>query len=289
MKTITTKSVWEAIVLMRGVDPATAAYSAAQNALIAVYINERVVKAWQRAFWAEIMLAEQRQYRATWDATLNYATGDEVYYETSDGSELYYISLQDGNVNYNPETETDWWEEVGDGFLRTIDFEQEGETEIGAVDLQFCIFDQDPRIYRFSGLVLDVMFYGDGILLSSNTAPARPWVWFRPPVRAFSLTEWSGATLYAIGDLSYLASTGLSYKALQTSTNKNPESETDYWEPVEFPAFLKTYVSNGAHADYLVDPVETAKFENKAEAELESLEQRLLDQQGVERKAVFGR
>jgi hypothetical protein len=289
MKTCTIKSVYEAICRMRGWDPATATISSTEKDLIAEFISERVKEAYEYAFWPELMLAEQRQYRATWDDAENYATGDEVYHVAADGAEGYYISLQDANIGKDPDTETTWWAEVGDDFLRTISFQQDGETEIGAVDLQNCIFDTDPRVYRFAALVQDVILYNDGILVAADEAPARPWVWFRPPPAEFSLTEWSGATNYAIGDLCYYASSGESYKALQSSTNKNPYSETSYWKPVDFPAFLKKFVRHGAHADYLLDPVERIKEENRAAAELESLEERLMDQTGVERQVIFGR
>ena len=274
---------------MRGIDPLTAALSPAQKAIIAEYINERMIEGWERAFWPEIMLAEQRQYRATWDAILNYATGDETYHVAADGTENYYVSLQDGNVGKDPDVETTWWAKVGDDFLRTISFQQQGETEIGSVDLQNCIFEKDPRIYRFAALIQDVIFYEDGILVNSNEAPALPWVWFRPPVPEYSLMDWDGGVLYAIGDLCYYTASGESYKALQANTNMNPESETAHWEPVNFPAFLKTYIKYGTHADYLLDPVERGKTEQKAQAELESLEDRLVDQRGMERKVVFGR
>jgi len=288
MKTCTIKSVYEAIVRLRGIDPLTANLSAMQKALIAEYINDRMPDGWERMFWSEIMLAEQREYRDTWDDEENYVVGDEVYHEAADGGEHYYISLQNTNVGKDPDVETLWWAEVGDSFLRTLSFQQDGKTEIGAVDLQNCVFDKDPRIYRFAGRIEDVIFYEDGILVSANVAPARPWIWFRPPVPEFSLTEWDAGTAYAIGDLCYYATSGESYTALQSSTNKNPYQQTEYWKPVDFPAFLKTFIKYAAHAEYLLDPVEHGKAETRAQTELDGLED-TEDQKGVQRKVVFGR
>lgn len=256
--------------------------------MIAVYINDRLPEGYERTWWSDLMLAEQREYRATWDALLNYVAGDEVYHVAADGGEHYYISLQDANVGHDPDTSSLWWAEVGDDFLRTLSFQQEGKTEIGSLDLQNCVFDRDPRLYRFAGRIEDVIMYGDGILVSANEAPARPWIWFRPPVPEFSLTDWDGATAYAAGDLCYYANSGECYKALQASTNRNPFSETDYWEPVGFPAFLKTFIVWAAHSEYLLDPVEERKAEGRAQAELDGLED-AEDQKGVQRKVVFGR
>ena len=289
MKTCTTKSVYEAIVRARGLNPATANLSATDKTIIAEYINERMSEGWPRAFWPEIMLAEQRQYRETWDDTTNWATGDEVYHVAADGGEHYYISLQDVNVGKDPDVETNWWTEVSTNFLRTISFQQDGETEIGDMDLGECVFDKDPRIYRFAGLISDVIYYEDGILINSDEAPVRPWIWFRPPVPEFSLTDWDPAIGYAIGDLCYYATSGETYKALQVSTNKNPYQQTTFWKPVEFPAFLKTYIKYGAHADYLLDPVERGKASQRADDELDGLEETMVDQRGVQRKVIYGR
>ncbi|MFA5187299.1 MAG: hypothetical protein WC551_12545 [Patescibacteria group bacterium] len=290
MKTCIIKKVYESILRLRGIDPATADVTAAENATIAEYINERAETGWRRYFWQEIMKTEQRQYRATWDGSLTYATDDEVFYEDADGNEKYYVSLQDANVNYNPATETDWWAEVGEDFQRTIDFQQEGENEIDDVDLENCIYDKDPRIYRFAAVVRPVIFFEDGIQVTAEEAPAKPWVRFRPPPPEFSLTEWSDATNYAIADLVYLAGTGECYKALLPSLNKNPESETTYWEPVDFPKYLKAYVVFGAHADYLIaDPPARAGYLAEAEKALDELEDELVDGRGEIRKAQFSR
>ncbi|MFA7333529.1 MAG: hypothetical protein WC130_04455 [Kiritimatiellia bacterium] len=288
MKTCTIKSVYEALVRKRGLNPATANLSATDKALIADYINGRMPEGYERTWWSDLMRAEQREYRDTYDAAGNYITGDEVYHVAADGGEHYYISLQDANVGHDPDTATTWWAEVGDTFLRTLSFQQQGKTEIGAVDLQNCVFDVDPRINRFAGRIENVIFYEDGILVSADEAPARPWIWFRPPVPEFSLTDWNAATAYAIGDLCYYASSGESYKALQVSTDKNPYEQTEYWAPVEFPAFLKNFIVWAAHAEYLLDPVERDKAEGRAQVELDGLED-AEDQKGVQRKIVFGR
>lgn len=288
MKTCTIKSVYEAIVRKRGLNPLTANLSAADKALIADYINSRMPEGYERMFWSDLMLSEQREYRDTWDDEANYVTGDEVYHVATDGGEHYYISLKDENIGKDPDVETTWWAEVGDDFLRTLSFQQDGKTEIGSVDLQNCVFDKDPRLYRFADRIEDVIFYEDGILVSADEAPARPWIWFRPPVPEFSLTDWDAATAYAIGDLCYYATTGECYRALQVSTNKNPYQQTAYWTPVEFPAFLKTFIVWAAHAEYLLDPVEHGKAEGRAQDELTGLED-AEDQKGVQRKVVFGR
>lgn len=286
MKTCTLKSVYESICRLRGWDPDTATVSASEKAVIADMINERMKTVWEQAFWPEIMVVEQRQYRATWDSTLNYSIGDEVYYDNGTVAG-YYISLLNGNVNQNPVTATTYWELVGDDFLRTIDFQQSGYDEIGAVDLEDCIFDSDPRINPHVSALADISFYGEAIMVATDTAPYIPWLKYRPVTPEFSLTVWVAGTAYAIGDVCYLASSGSAYRALASSTGKDPESETAYWKPVDFPFFLKTFIKYAVHADWLIDLEAKGRMMARADEEMERLEDSLIDQQAVGRKARF--
>lgn len=289
MKTCLLKTVFEGICKKRGIDPAVATVSAIDRAKIAEAICDRIKAGVKYAFWQELMKTEQREYRETYLATKNYAMDEEVWHVDADGALRYYVSLADNNVGHDPDVETTWWEEAGEDFQRTIAWQQDGETEIGDVDLENCVFDRDPRVYRFAGAVRPVILYEDGFQVVAEVAPAQPWIRFRLPAPEYSLTEWAAPTTYAIGDLCYLTSTGTCYKALAPNTGKTPDQETEYWMPVEFPDFLKTYVIWGVHADYLLDPVESGKAEAKATAELERLEDELLNQPGVVRQAVFSR
>lgn len=290
MRECAIKEIFESIVRMRGIDPNVATLSAGQRAVIAEQINGRMIEVWEYTFWPQLIQTEQRQYRDTWDDEDNYTAGEEVYFESDDGTEQYYTSLKDENVNHQPdEVDSEWWEAVGDDFQRTIAFRQDGQTEIGAVDLENGVFDRDPRIYRMAGLVRDVIEYEDGIQVIAEEAPVRPWLRFRTPPPVYSLTAWSATSDYAIEDTCYLASTGRSYKALQSSTNKSPDSQTAYWEPVDFPFFLRRWMINAVHADYCLDPIEQGKAENRAAEELERLNDTLVDQHGNVRKATFRR
>lgn len=283
MKTIAVKGVFRGIVQLRGYDPDTADLSAADKARVAELVNDRVEMAWNAAWWPEAMKVEERQYRATWDDTTTYGVGDEVYYD-----EVYYVSLQAANLDKQPDTETAWWAEVGEEFLRTIAFEQDGENEIAAVDVKACIFDRDPRVYPDTEPLRDVGILEDAILVRTEQAPLLPFVRFRPAAPQFSWTAWSATTAYAIGDLCYRDTTGHTYKAVAASTDKTPESQTAYWEPVEFPEFLRVYVRHGVRADELKADEGRYKEEARAAEELERLIDVKINQQ-VQRKVVFGR
>jgi len=284
MRTITTKQMYEAIVRAGGLDPSTAGITASQKAEIAELLNDRVKEGWEFAFWPDTLQVEQRRYRETWDATLNYATDDEVFY-----TDRYFISLVNDNVGNTPPAsgDTAYWSEIVTGLVRYIDFQQEGETEIGKIDAKNAVFGEDPRIYRFTDKVTNCWINDGKLMVGEEDAPAEPWIRFQPPPPRFSLTEWDDETAYAIGDLVYLAAQGESYKALQSSTNKDPYSQTEYWEPVEFPEFLMTYVKHAVNADRLLDDVAANKALGRAEAELERLYDSQIESVGESRRAVF--
>lgn len=281
---ITVKKVYDDIIRLSGRDPSTAALTAAQAASVADQINDRLLEAWEAEYWPDLMLVEQREYRETYSATANYAKDEEVYYGGS-----YYISLQDGNVGHTPGAagSSTWWQEYNDNLIRTIDFDQDGETVIGAVDAQQCVFGKDPRVYRGAELIADCSVYNHQILVSAEYAPIQPWVRFRPVCPEFSLTEWASGTAYAIADLCYLASTGQSYKALQSSTNKNPATETDYWEVVGFPKMFRVFVKHAVNADRMKEDTGRARERAFTEEELDRLRDVAFEQTGIRRMASF--
>ena len=281
MKTCTVKEVLESIVRLRALDPDSAALTAAQKGKFVELLNDAVEHAWTFEMWPETMLVEQRHYRPVWNADDNYALGDVVFFEDSQERQDYYESLQDGNVAHTPDFDADtaYWKKAGTAFVRTIDFDQEGETEIGALDTGCCVFDADPRVYPERAPLGNVVILGEAILVKTDQAPTMPWIRFRPVPPVFSWTEWSGATAYAIGDRCYLASTGESYKALQAGTNKSPYTETEYWEPVMFPVFLKGYVKHAVAAMLMREDEGKYKAEAQADKMLDGLVDKMVEAQ----------
>jgi hypothetical protein len=287
METCLVKNVYHAIMRRESLDPLTAVISATEKANFAELINTRFLEAYQSEFWPSIMLVEQRRYRPSYSVSSNYITDDEIWDPTT---ELYYRSLQDNNVGKVPGTDLTWWDEItayDTDFIAYIDFEQDGETIIGAVDTEDCLFDKDPRIYRNAGRVRNIHLLGNKILVEDHSIPSKPWLKFRPRPPQFSLTEWSGTTAYSIGDLCYLDATGETYKAITSSTNKNPSTDITAWEPVSFPAFLRNYVVHAVASDRLTEEEGRYKEEARANDILEILQEQLIDAQEPRRAAFL--
>lgn len=284
MRTCTAKRAFEAAVRNTGLDPDTVSLTAGQKAKHAELLNDRVQSAWEYAFWQETMKVEQREYAETWDIAGAYNTDDEVYYSLH-----MYKSLQDANVGKQPDTETTWWEKIDDGFIRTILFEQPDETVIYRIDCNAGVFDKDPRIYRDAGRMEHVRLLDDRIIVEDDQAPIQPWIRFQTVPPEFSWTDWAAGTDYAIGDLVYVSSTGHTYKALLTSTGKNPVSETTYWEEVGFPHFLLKYIKHAVASDLMHEDEGKWKEQKTADDELERMYDVLQEAQGQQRKAKYRR
>jgi len=237
------------------------------------------------------MAVEQRWYREIYSASANYITDDEVFYEDVNGQKAYYQSLLDGNVGQTPvyAADTTYWHRIlpEDDFLRYILFQQPDETIIHRIDCNGSVFDKDPQVYSDAGRMTHVRLLDDRIVVEDSLAPVEPWIRFQTVPPEFSWTDWNEATNYAIGDLCYVASTGNSYKALLTSTNKDPVSETTYWEEVGFPHFLLKYVKHAVTADLMHEDDGKYKEQATAEKELERMSDVRMEGQGQARQARF--
>jgi hypothetical protein len=297
MKTVAVKGLFEGIVRLLGLDPGTASLTAREKAEIAELVNDRVADAYRAEWWPDLMTVEQRRWRPTYDAAVTYATEEEVFFTGGDGSEKYYRSLVDGNLGHEPDPDGDtaYWHVIlaDDDFEAYIEFEQDGETEIGDVDVEACLFNEDPRLYpRLSALGPTVIENGKIVLLA-GAVPTQPWVRFRPVAPEFSWTDWSSGTEYAVGDLVYVATygattVGQTFKAIASSTNKNPYTETGYWEPVDFPDKFRTYVKHAVRGDKETEAEGRGRWMARAEEEMERLRDELVQARGL-RRAEFRR
>ena len=145
-----------------------------------------------------------------------------------------------------PDDEPDYWEEIS-AFNHQVDYEQDGETAIGAV---FAAWDKDPRVYA-DAQQLRYKLRRDGISFAPGIEVTSVWLEFRPRARDFAAEIYDAAAAYAVGDLIYYTD-GEVWKCLvATTAAQTPESHAAKWELVEFPEFLARAVKAGALADWL--------------------------------------
>lgn len=287
MNRISVKRIYEDVIRAWGRDPATVSHTTAQKASWADRITDRIREGWEFAFWPELLVVEQRQYRPTWLVDGNYATADEVYY-TDGTTEGYYRSLVDGNVAQNPITATAAWALIPDtDFIASIDMAQDDENPIGAIDVQDGVFRTDPRLTEDPEAVDGVHLVGTSIIVPPRIAPAQPWIRYRPPAPEVSLTDWAIGTTYAIGETCYLATTGESYAAIRSNTGKSPDANAEDWAIVEVPMFLRTFLKLAVASDIKTEDAGRDKDAGKAAAELDRLYDVLIESIGEGRTAKF--
>lgn len=295
MRTVTFKSALHSVARMMGLDPAKDLTTELANAY-AMFMTLRVREAHEHDFWNDLMLVEQRAYRQSWDVATEYEEGDEVFNEED---ELYYTAVAT-STGEQPDLDTDgtYWEELTE-YNRYIPFTPPaGTTGLHTIGHVEYVSKYDPRL-RDDPYTVPHWISPDGVQVYS-TAPAWPFVRFRPPAPRFTATPWDSATTYAIGDLVYYAATGECYKALEANTNQVPTT-TEEWEKVDFAAVYEMFVVLAAYADALKDDGQLEKAEavlgetdsprhGTAYWELQRLHDVEMGQQGLSMKAtVIGR
>jgi hypothetical protein len=143
-------------------------------------------------------------WQGSWIDSVNYSLGAIVDY-----SGVIYVSLQNQNLNEEPDTSAAFWQATGQ-----VQF-------FGAFDIS--------TTYGIGAIVDE-----GGILYISiqagnvgNTPPNATW--WTPLGSASFAGTWSSATSYTTGQ-TVIGSNGSLYVALQDSTNENPVSTTGYWQ-----------------------------------------------------------
>ncbi len=94
MRTVTFKSVLEAVARRAGLDPAT--WSSGDQANVLEFINAWIKKGWEWEFWPELTPLEQRAYRDAYNSATNYpaptaTVPQEVWFPAA---QRYYQALQ---------------------------------------------------------------------------------------------------------------------------------------------------------------------------------------------------
>lgn len=262
MRTVPFQRVLWGVARKLGLDPARD-LSASRAATLTEYINNRVEEGWCWTFWQEWTVAEERWYRAPWDAGTAYAVGDVVWY----GPASHYYEATAAGLGQAPATQTGGTWEPAAGwanvtrFDRYVAWEQEGQTAIGEVKR---VTRRDPRVYPDKAFPVGFRTSQHGVQVEA-AAPNSVWVEFRKRPPVFGSDVWLAVATYAAGAVVYLPASGECYRSLHNNNSgQNPASSAADWERVEFPAALQNWVKQAAFADGLRDLKQTdrAKLES---------------------------
>lgn len=222
--------------------------------------SNRLATAYEWYDWPELMRTEKRYLRPGYNAVTTYATGDEVYYSTSD---KYYQALAASTGNLP--TNATYWKEVArvTDFDPYISLDQADETAIGTV---FALYNKDPARYE-TITEYDWHLSSNGIQLTDNKTFAYVEFRLRPPV--FSGDTWASSSSYSVGDQVYFSDSdtkGNFYDcATATTATQSPATFASKWTKVDIPYVFGRYLIQAGHADYLTTD---QQGERKAQEEL---------------------
>lgn len=174
--------------------------------------------------------------------------------------------------------EYDWWAELmvceyravtthGTTSVRYVPWAATDKVTIGTV---LRVYKLNPLVSRYPWR-LPWTRNADGVVVN-DLAPDNVWVQFRRRAPEFTHLKWASGTTYAADALCYYEDTGECYKSLQAANKgKNPVTQTDWWEKVEFPVWLRPFVIGMAYASGLDDEDQEgarARAEGRAYARL---------------------
>ena len=238
MNTCTFKSVLDETILFTGRDPSTASLSQADKDKIVALINQRAREGWMHADWPELTFVEERPFRASWSSEVAYAVDDEIYQPTDD---TYYKCIQ-AHTNQEPPAAL-YWEEIT--ALET--YLPWSPLDLYPLGTVYRVTKEHP--YRYPDRVYtychQVTMDGVWVAGSDGSAPGtKVYVEYRmlPPV--FTATPFSEATTYAIGAIVY-------QEAQQECFQRVLVGGAATWNKIDFPEFLKAFVTHAAAADWL--------------------------------------
>jgi hypothetical protein len=279
--------------------------STVDDRVINTHFNVWAQQLWEEFFWPEWTVAQQRQFRPSWDSATSYgapsATAAVERYHVRSGK--YFQSLVAGNLGNAPADangveNSAFWAECqaaysGDDwasgrtysatsgspaivrnpdddrfyqchtahtagaafdstkfgiltpFRRSLDYDQSGETPIGAVA---GIFDRDPNVYFGDATEIDFRL-GNKIYVAGDEG--RVWVELRKRPPSWTGDDWAAATTYAVDDQVYGVAQGDFYKSLQAANVGNAVTDTAWWERIDVPHVFRDAVAQAIVAELL--------------------------------------
>lgn len=209
MRTVTLKSILDFVATkMLG---APAMMGDEEAAAYCQHINYWAREGWERFAWPEWTPIEERWYRDFWTATLSYAVGAEVFFDTND---TYYRCVTAATPGESPLTHPAKWEalrEDEDAAMNLyIPLEQTGKTAIGTV------LRVSPEDWRQVAGTPEIPYTitKQGIQIPRRDDNTSFFVEYRERVPEYSTVPWDESVQYDAGDLVYFE--GNTYRALAT-------------------------------------------------------------------------
>jgi hypothetical protein len=236
MRTVTYESVLNGVLKRLSIAPDKAQLEHVLQ--IAEFIGERLKEAWNYYRWPEVLLIEQRRFRAEWSAQ-SYTSGAEVYHL---GTDEYWKASADAIGTDVPAVSTKWVRLLD--LRRTVAFSQVGKAEFDAC---LAVWNNDPL--SVSGAeVVPFNLSASGIEFGAQPITGA-WMELRKVAPDFSWSEIWSAKGFSTGAIVYKSPEV--YVAHEAATSSDIPGASVKWLKLDFPARLARAVKLGAVADRL--------------------------------------
>lgn len=265
MRTVSLQSVYEAVVRRHGLDPLGDSITHDTARAICEHITNRCQTAWAMWDWPDLMLTEERAYRAPWNAVTQYrrvnADGvpDEVYYIPE--KQYYRVNPAAPNDppwgSTPPSADSTYWT-VFTPTTTFIDRDQLGMHPIGQV---FGVYGADPSLngcctqnclpFRPSEKGVSLC-HGPAGTVFIEYLMAEPEYTFVPYIAYNNRPYVAGNRVFFTGD-------GNCYRCIAESINNQAPPDPHFWVLEPVPAAFSTYLKEGAYADSLIETFTTGE------------------------------
>jgi hypothetical protein len=256
MNTVAFDTVWKNVLALLE-KPSGTTLTEPRERQILVWFNQRVRRGWMYGQWPELMLSEQRAFRAHYRDTKSYLGGDEVYDPVTDA---YYVALQASTGAAL--TDATKWQAVTDLDPYLL-WAQEDLWPLWYVEW---VSDNDPERYADRRKSREFLKTRKGLQVLGSVIPTKVWVRHRArPNNVFTRTAFDPANPPSLGGIAYRDADGECYQAVI-------RNGANAWNKIDFPAFLQSYVELGVLADDLRADGQKERaeyYEAKAREELE--------------------
>lgn len=199
---------------------------------------------WRHYPFPDLLEIVECAYRELWTSTATYVSGDEVYFNTVEGSEGYFEANQSVSAAQSPVTHPAKWDALEIERL-VID---PAEWTLGNV---LNIYASDPRDADTERAAsLGFVIRSDGIQVQSG-AGETVWVEHLPVPPRLRGAAWDSTAIYSAGDPVLFENENFWVALDTTAAGESPTTNPELWELQEVPMVFRDYLVQRAHATML--------------------------------------
>lgn len=256
MRTVSFKSVYDAILQRLGLDPTADAITHDTARSIAKHITKRAADVWTMWDWPELTVTQERGFRAPWYFSVQYHALDEVYYVAN--KKYYKVKGTATPPLGTVPTDTVYWDPL-EAPSTYVARDQLGQPPVGKV---IGVYKSDPSLNGSAPHDICLKFRPTeaGIYLCYAPLPS-VFICHTIPAPTYTLMPWIVGKVYIPGIYVYWPGLeppyppdapgfGECFVNLLATSQFNPTAP-NYWRKQPVPDFMAAYLEAGAAADCL--------------------------------------